>query len=168
MTKFFPDFLFPDQYFSLIFFHLTKNLSRFFSIIINIIISYLFAKFIITIFIITSFFFWCTLFIVIEQSSFNKNFEMRVKVKLKLKVKLVGEKWRIWKISRGKVTNFSEVSKSFPDENVPRIFFSRIRYVFSRYILIIYRKFFAFQFLIRGRRMYLPILTGVKNELFTR
>ena len=35
VTKFFPDeifsdFLFPDQYFSLIFFHLTKNLSQFF------------------------------------------------------------------------------------------------------------------------------------------
>ena len=30
VTKFFPDFLFPDQYFSPIFFHLTKNLSRFF------------------------------------------------------------------------------------------------------------------------------------------
>ena len=30
MTKFFPDFLLPDQYFSPIFSHLTKNLSRFF------------------------------------------------------------------------------------------------------------------------------------------
>ena len=30
VTKFFPDFLFPDQYFSSIFFHLTKHLSRFF------------------------------------------------------------------------------------------------------------------------------------------
>ena len=28
---------------------------------------------------------------------------------------MVGEKWRIWKISRGKVTNFSEVTKLFPD-----------------------------------------------------
>ena len=40
-------------------------------------------------------------------------------------LKLVGEKWRIWKISRGKVTNFSEVTKFspneiFPDENFPR------------------------------------------------
>ena len=78
MTKFFPDFLFPEQYFSLIFFHLTKNLSRlFFSIIIIIItFSYLFAKFIITVF-----FFLYTLFIVVEQTSFNKNFEMRVKAR---------------------------------------------------------------------------------------
>ena len=30
--------------------------------------------------------------------------------------------WRIWKISRGKVTNFSEMTKFFPD------FFSPIRY----------------------------------------
>ena len=30
VTKFSPDFLFHDQYFSPIFFHLTKNLSRFF------------------------------------------------------------------------------------------------------------------------------------------
>ena len=67
VTKFFPDFLFPDQYFSPIFFHLTKNLSRFFLSRIIIIISHLFAKFIITIF------FWCTL------SIFNKNFEIRVK-----------------------------------------------------------------------------------------
>ena len=122
--KFSPDFLFPDHYFSLIFFHLTKNLSRYFSIIIIIIItvitiiSYLFAKFIVTMF------FLCTLFIVDEQSSFNKNFEMRVKVKLKLKVKLVGEKWRIWNIRWGKVTNFSEVTKFFPDENFPRLFFA--------------------------------------------
>ena len=52
VTKFFPDFLFPDQIFSPIFFHLTKNLSElFFSvIIIIIIIFYLFAKFIITMF----------------------------------------------------------------------------------------------------------------------
>ena len=49
VTKFFPDFLFPDQYFSPIFFHLTRNLSRFFLSRI-IIISHLFAKFIITIF----------------------------------------------------------------------------------------------------------------------
>ena len=45
VTKFFPDFLFPDQYFSPIFFHLTKNLSRFI-----LIISHLFEKFIITTF----------------------------------------------------------------------------------------------------------------------
>ena len=32
---------------------------------------------------------------------------------------MVGEKWRIWKISRGKVTNFSEVTKFFPDEIFP-------------------------------------------------
>ena len=50
VTKFFPNFLFPDQYFSPIFFHLTKNLSRFFLSRIVIIISHLFAKFIITIF----------------------------------------------------------------------------------------------------------------------
>ena len=50
VTKFFPDFLFPDQYFSPTFFHLTKNLSRFFSSRIIIINSHLFAKFIITIF----------------------------------------------------------------------------------------------------------------------
>ena len=54
VTKFFPDFIFPDQIFSPIFFHLTKNLSElFFAVIIIIIIiisSYLFAKFIITFF----------------------------------------------------------------------------------------------------------------------
>ena len=50
VSKFFPGFLFPDQYFSPIFFHLTMNLSRFFLSRIIIIISNLFAKFIITIF----------------------------------------------------------------------------------------------------------------------
>ena len=45
VTKFFP-----NQYFSPIFFHLTKNLSRFFLSRIIIIIFHLFAKFIITIF----------------------------------------------------------------------------------------------------------------------
>ena len=59
---FFPDFFLPDKEFILIFFQL------FF-------FSYLFAKFIIAMF------FWCALFIVIEQSSFNKNFEMRVKAR---------------------------------------------------------------------------------------
>ena len=68
-------------------------------------------------------FFWCTLFIVVGQSSFNKIFEMRVKVKLKLKVKLVKEKWRIWKISRVKGTNVSELTNFFFDENFPRLFF---------------------------------------------
>ena len=52
VSKFFPDEIFPDQYFSpIIFFHLTKNLSRFFLSRI-IIISHLFAKFI-TIFLCT-------------------------------------------------------------------------------------------------------------------
>ena len=55
VTKFFPDFLFPDQYFSPIFFHLTKNLSRFFLSRVIIIISHLFAKFIVTIFFILFF-----------------------------------------------------------------------------------------------------------------
>ena len=36
---------------------------------------------------------------------------------------MVGEKWRIWKISRGKVTKFSEVAKFFPDESFLRLFF---------------------------------------------
>ena len=62
-------------------------------------------------------FFWCTLFIVVGQSSFNKIFKMQVKVKL------VGEKWRIWKISRVKVTNVSELTNFFLDENFPRLFF---------------------------------------------
>ena len=53
VSKFFPDEFFPDQYFSPIFFHLTKNLSRFFLSRIIIIISHLFAKFIITIFLCT-------------------------------------------------------------------------------------------------------------------
>ena len=44
-------------------------------------------------------------------------------IKVLLILKLVGEKWWIWKISRGKVTNFSEVTKLFPDENFPRHFF---------------------------------------------
>ena len=70
VTKFFPDFLFPDQYFSPIFLHLTKNLSRFFfSIIIIIYLQNLLLPC----------FLWYTLFNVVEQSSFNKNFEMRVK-----------------------------------------------------------------------------------------
>ena len=77
VTKFFPDFLFPDQYFSSIFSPDKEFITIFFSIIIIIIIifSYLFLKFIITMF------FSCALFIVVEQSSFNKNFEMRVKVR---------------------------------------------------------------------------------------
>ena len=62
-------------------------------------------------------FFWCTLFIVVGESSFNKIFKMQVKVKL------VGEKWRIWKISRVKVTNISELTNFFLDENFPRLFF---------------------------------------------
>ena len=74
VTKFFPDFLFPRLSFSRPvffpdFFHLTKNLSRFFLIIVIIIIiifSYLFLKFIITMF------FSCALFIVVEQSSLTK------------------------------------------------------------------------------------------------
>ena len=90
----------------------------------SIVISYLFAKFIITMF------FLCTLFIVVQQRSFNKNSEMQVKVKLKLKVKLVGKKWWIWKISRGKVTNFSELTKFFPDEIFPQRKLSPIRYIF--------------------------------------
>ena len=36
---------------------------------------------------------------------------------------MVGEKWRIWKIIRGKVTNISELTKFFSDENCPRLFF---------------------------------------------
>ena len=34
------------------------------------------------------------------------------------------------------------------------------------YIIIIYRKFFDFQFLSREIRMCFPILTGVENERF--
>ena len=119
--KFSPDFLFPDQYFSLIFFHLTKNLSRFF---FNYYYYYCYYYFLFIRKIYYYHVFLCTLFIVVEQSSFNKNFEMRMKVKLKLKVKLVAEKWRIWNIRWGKVTNFSEVTKFFPDENFPRLFFA--------------------------------------------
>ena len=53
-------------------------------------------------------FFLCTLFTMVEQSSFNKNFESE--------------------IIRGKVTNFSEVTKFIPDkifsdENFPQLFF---------------------------------------------
>ena len=73
LTKFFPEFLFPDQYFSPIFFNLTKNLSQFFfNYYYYYYYSYLFGKFIITTF------FLCTLFFVVEQNNFNKNFEMQV------------------------------------------------------------------------------------------
>ena len=68
---FFPDFFSPYKEFIPIFFYYYIIII----IIIIIIISYLFAKFI------TAMFFWCTLFIVVEQSSFNKNFEMRVKAR---------------------------------------------------------------------------------------
>ena len=104
LTFFFPTSIFPQFFFT------WQRIYRdFFSIIIiNIIISYLFAKFIITMF------FLCALFIVVERRNFNKNFEMQVKVKL------VGKKWWIWKISQGKVTNFSELTKFFPNENFPR------------------------------------------------
>ena len=124
VTKFFPEEIFPRlsfsrQYFSLISFHLTKNLSWFFFQLLLLLLLFL----IYLQNLLLACFFWCTLFIVVEQTSFNKNFEMRVKVKLKLKVKWVGEKWQIWKISLGKVTNFSEVTKFFPDENFPPVFF---------------------------------------------
>ena len=36
--------------------------------------------------------------------------------------KIGREKWRIWKISWVQVTNFSEVTKFFPDENFPQLF----------------------------------------------
>ena len=73
VTKFFAsDEILPDQYFSKIFFDLTKNSSRFFLSRIIIIISNLFAKFIITIF----FFFFVDVL-----SIFNKNFETRVKAR---------------------------------------------------------------------------------------
>ena len=44
-------------------------------------------------------------------------------MKVLLTLKIGREKWRIWKISRGKVTNFSEVTKFFRDESFPRFFF---------------------------------------------
>ena len=67
VTKFFPDEIFPNQYFSPIFFSTDKEfIPIFFLFSIIIIFSYLFAKFIITMI------FWCTLFIVVEQSIFNK------------------------------------------------------------------------------------------------
>ena len=72
---FFPDFFSPDKEFIPIFFSIIIIIIISISIIvivIIIIITYLFAKSIITMF------FWCTLIIVVDQSSFNKNFEMRV------------------------------------------------------------------------------------------
>ena len=85
VTKFFPEENFPRPVLFPDFFSPGKEfIPIFFSVIINIIISYLFAKFIITMVSL------CTLFIVVEQSSFNNNVEMRVKVNLK--VKLVGGK----------------------------------------------------------------------------
>ena len=114
--NFSPKKIFHDQYCSLIFFHLTKNLSRFFFQLLLILLFPIYLQNLLL-----PCFFLRTLFIVVEQSSFNKNFEMRVKVNLK--VKLVGEKWRIWKTSRGKVSNFSEVTKFFPD------FFSLISHI---------------------------------------
>ena len=83
VTKFFPHEIFPRlslsrPVFFPDFFSPYKGFIPIFSIIIIItiiIISYLFAKFIIIMF------FWCTLFIVVEQSSFNKSFEMRVKAR---------------------------------------------------------------------------------------
>ena len=118
-------------------------------------------------------FFLCTLFIVVEQSSFNKNFEMRVKVKLKLKVKLVGEKWKTWKISRVKVSNFPEVTKFFPDEifpwrNFSPTFFSPIRYFLNfserRFLASLYfehseRKWTAF--------CYWPWLQNLRTLFFS-
>ena len=66
VKKYFPDFFSPDKEFIPIFFSI---------ITIIIVFSYLFAKFIITMF------FWCTLFIVFEQSIFTQNLEIRVKAK---------------------------------------------------------------------------------------
>ena len=59
-------------------------------------------------------FFLCTLFTMVEQSSFNKNFESEIEIESE--------------IIRGKVTNFSEVTKFIPDkifsdENFPQLFF---------------------------------------------
>ena len=73
---FFPDFFSPDKEFIPIFFSIIIIIIiisiSIIVIVIIIIITYLFAKSIITMF------FWCTLIIVVDQSSFNKNFEMRV------------------------------------------------------------------------------------------
>ena len=114
--NFSPKKIFHDQYCSLIFFHLTKNLSRFFFQLLLISLFPIYLQNLLL-----PCFFWCTLFIVVEQSSFNKNFEMRVKVNLK--VKLVREKWRIWKTSRGKVSIIFLKWLNFSD------FFSLISYI---------------------------------------
>ena len=76
-------------------------------------------------------FFLCTLFTMVEQSSFNKNFESEIEIESE--------------ISRGKVTNFSEVTKFIPDkifsdENFPN-FFSPIRYLKSFLCLTALRLF---------------------------
>ena len=56
-----------------------------------------------------------------EQLSSGKKAVPLMKVLLILKIGR--EKWRIWKISREKVTNFSEVTKFFPNTNFPLLFF---------------------------------------------
>ena len=80
VTKFFPDFLFPDQYFSPIFFHLTKNLFQFFFSVV-IIINIIIIIFPIYLQNLLWPWFFCTLFFVVEQRSFNINFELRVKAR---------------------------------------------------------------------------------------
>ena len=40
---------------------------------------------------------------------------------------MVGKKWRIWKISRGKVTNFWEETKFFPDFFFPDKVYNNVK-----------------------------------------
>ena len=82
VTKFFPDEIFPRLSFSRPlsfpeFFSPDKEfVPIFFSIIIIIIIFPIYLQNLLL-----PCFFWCALFIVVKQSSFNKNFEMRVKAR---------------------------------------------------------------------------------------
>ena len=65
---FFPDFYSPDKEFISIFFFFNYYYYYYFFLFVCKIYYY-------------HVFFWCTLFIVVEQSNFNKNFEMRVKAR---------------------------------------------------------------------------------------
>ena len=129
MTRFFPDFLFPDQYFSPIFFTWQRIYRDSFQLLLLLFFfSNLFLKFIITMF------FSCALFIVVEllRAQFEKSQTKRITFLWKRSSpthespfnfknwsgksdefeKLVGEKWLIFQ----KWQNFSPT------------FFSPIRY----------------------------------------
>ena len=70
VTKFFPDFLFPDQIFSPRYFFTWQRIypNYFFQLLLLLLLFPIYLQNLLL-----PCFFWCTLFIVVEQSSFEKN-----------------------------------------------------------------------------------------------